>query len=41
MTGESFSFHPVIQGGNRGSPLENPHREGKALEVAYLPLQVQ
>jgi len=35
------SFRAVIQGENRGSLLENPHRAKKVLEVANSQLQVQ
>jgi hypothetical protein len=41
MTGESKASTPSFKGRNRGSPLENPHREMKALEVANSQLQVQ
>ncbi len=35
------SFRAVIQGENRGSLLENPHRAKRVLEVAHSQLQVQ
>ena len=33
MTGESEASVPSFKGINRGSPLENPHREKQALPV--------
>ncbi|MES2998280.1 MAG: hypothetical protein V4700_03040 [Pseudomonadota bacterium] len=38
--GDQQSLRAVIQVENRDSPLENPHREKKILEVANSQLQV-
>jgi hypothetical protein len=41
MTGPSQAWGSAIQEENRGSPLENLHREMKALENAISHFQVQ
>ncbi len=38
--GRKQSLRAIIQGENCDSPLENPHREKKILEVANSQLQV-
>ena len=39
--GRKTSFRAVIQGDNRNSPLENPHRARKAPQIANSQLEVQ